>query len=132
MIPIKLTLRAEDISTLRKLFYKSGFINYISSVYLQNLCSTANKRFYKMTSQRLSLELSDYNNFEVSDYMNGGKLKSAKTLSGGQTFQAALSLALVDNIQSLTQTERNFFFLDEGFGSLDKETGSYIEKSWNR
>ncbi|MGQ1786202.1 MULTISPECIES: AAA family ATPase [unclassified Saccharicrinis] len=120
----KLQLRAADIDTLRKLFYKSGFVNYVSSVYLQNLCATANERFYKMTRQTLSLELSEDNNFEVRDYMNGGKLRSVKTLSGGQTFQAALALALAlaDNIQRLTETERNFFFLDEGFGSLDKES----------
>ena len=47
-----------------------------------------------------------------------------KTLSGGQTFQASLSLALAlaDNIHSLTHSGHNFFFLDEGFGSLDKES----------
>ncbi|WP_075590246.1 SbcC/MukB-like Walker B domain-containing protein [Labilibacter marinus] len=120
----KLQLRADDISTLRKMFFKSGFVNYVSSVYLQNLCTTANERFYKMTRQSLSLELSKDNNFEIRDYMNGGKLRNIKTLSGGQTFQAALALALAlaDNIQSLTESDRNFFFLDEGFGSLDKES----------
>jgi energy-coupling factor transporter ATP-binding protein EcfA2 len=56
--------------------------------------------------------------------MNGGKTRSVKTLSGGQTFQAALSLALAlaDNIQQITASNQNFFFLDEGFGSLDKES----------
>jgi exonuclease SbcC len=55
--------------------------------------------------------------------MNNGEVRSVKTLSGGQTFQAALSLALAlaDNIQHLTKSKQNFFFLDEGFGSLDKE-----------
>ncbi|TLX72428.1 hypothetical protein E9993_18005 [Labilibacter sediminis] len=120
----KLELKADDIKTLKKLFHSSGFVNYISSVYLQNLCSTANERFYKMTRQKLSLELNADNNFEVRDYMNGGNLRSIKTLSGGQTFQAALALALAlaDNIQSMTNTNQNFFFLDEGFGSLDKES----------
>jgi exonuclease SbcC len=120
----ELTVRAENILTLKRLFHKSGFVNYISSVFLQNLCQTANERFFKMTRQKLSLELNTDNNFEVRDYMNGGKLRSVKTLSGGQTFQAALSLALAlsDNIQSQTETKQNFFFLDEGFGSLDKES----------
>lgn len=47
-----------------------------------------------------------------------------KTLSGGQTFQASLSLALslVDNLQQFAKSEENFFFLDEGFGTLDKES----------
>ncbi len=121
---LQLTLRGEDIKTLKKLFHASGFVNYISSVYLQNLCAAANERFFKMTRQKMSLELSEDNNFEVRDYLNGGKLRNVKTLSGGQTFQAALALALAlsDNVQSLTQTSQNFFFLDEGFGSLDKES----------
>ncbi|HEX7410677.1 MAG TPA: SbcC/MukB-like Walker B domain-containing protein [Bacteroidales bacterium] len=46
------------------------------------------------------------------------------TLSGGQTFQASLclALALADNIQQLNQSGQNFFFLDEGFGTLDRES----------
>ena len=56
--------------------------------------------------------------------MNEGKVRSVKTLSGGQTFQASLSLALAlaDNIQQITRSSQNFFFLDEGFGSLDRES----------
>jgi DNA repair protein SbcC/Rad50 len=47
-----------------------------------------------------------------------------RTLSGGQIFQAALSLAiaLADSIQPLMKSKQNFFFLDEGFGALDRES----------
>ncbi len=119
----KLQERAEDIKTMRRLFSSSGFVNYVSSVYLQNICTAANERFKIMTRQQLSLELNGENNFEVRDYLNEGKTRSVKTLSGGQTFQAslALALALSDNIQSRNQSKQNFFFLDEGFGSLDKQ-----------
>ncbi|MGF7137739.1 AAA family ATPase [Roseimarinus sediminis] len=115
--------RAENIRRMKTLFKGSGFVNYISSVYLQNLCNAANDRFYQLTRQKLSLEITDDNSFEVRDFMNGGKVRNIKTLSGGQTFQAALSLALAlaDNIQKITESNQNFFFLDEGFGSLDKE-----------
>lgn len=118
----KLTLRANDIKTLKQLFKGSGFVNYISTVYLQELCHAANQRFYKLTGQKLSLEVTADNNFQVRDYLNGGKVRNVKTLSGGQTFQAALSLALAlaDNVQKITKQGQNFFFLDEGFGSLDK------------
>ena len=119
-----LELRAENIKTMKSLFKASGFVNYISSVYLQNLCNAANDRFFQLTRQKLSLEITDDNNFQVRDFMNGGKVRSVKTLSGGQTFQAALSLALAlaDNIQKITDSNQNFFFLDEGFGSLDKDS----------
>ena len=48
-----------------------------------------------MTRQRLKLELSEENDFVVrEDFMNEGRVRSARTLSGGQVFQASLSLAL--------------------------------------
>ncbi len=124
----KLELRAENIKTMKSMFKASGFVNYISSVYLQNLCNAANDRFFQLTRQKLSLEITADNNFQVRDFMNGGKVRSVKTLSGGQTFQAALSLALAlaDNIQKITESNQNFFFLDEGFGSLDKEALSVV------
>lgn len=120
----KLLTRIENLKTLKQLFKGSGFVNYISSVYLQELCRSANDRFYRLSGQKLSLELSENNDFQVRDFMNGGKLRNVKTLSGGQTFQAALSLALTlsDNTRSLRGGNENFFFLDEGFGSLDKES----------
>lgn len=123
-----LELRAENIKTMKALFKGSGFVNYISSVYLQNLCIAANHRFFQLTRQKLSLEITTDNNFQVRDFLNGGKVRSVKTLSGGQTFQAALSLALAlaDNIQKITDSNQNFFFLDEGFGSLDKDSLSVV------
>lgn len=120
----KLSLRAENLKVLANLFRGSGFVNYVSSVYLHNLLNTANQRFHKMSKQKLMLELGEDNSFRVRDFLNNGQLRSVKTLSGGQTFQAALSLALAlaDNIQKLTKSKQNFFFLDEGFGSLDKDS----------
>lgn len=115
--------REYNLKTLKQLFKANGFVNYISTVFLQNLCLAANERFFKMTRRNLSLEITPDNNFQVRDFLNGGKTRNVKTLSGGQTFQASLSLALAlaDNIQSMVKSERNFFFLDEGFGSLDRE-----------
>ncbi len=120
----QLSTRLGDLDTLKKLFSGSGFVNYISSVYLRQLCDAANKRFYVLTRQQLRLELTDKNNFQVRDFLNDGRLRSVKTLSGGQTFQASLclALALAESVQHRHKTEQNFFFLDEGFGSLDKES----------
>jgi len=121
---LKIQRRGDSINTLKNLFKGSGFVSYISSVYLQQLCEAANKRFYKLTRQQLKLEVTDRNEFQVRDYLNDGKTRLAKTLSGGQTFQASLSLALAlaESIQQQNKAKQNFFFLDEGFGSLDKES----------
>jgi exonuclease SbcC len=126
-----LELRGDNISILKSLFKASGFVNYISSVYLQNLCSEANIRFAKLTKQQLKLEINDKNEFLVRDFLNEGKVRSVKTLSGGQLFQASLSLALAlaESIQEQNNANQNFFFLDEGFGSQDKESLQIVFES---
>ncbi|UFH54584.1 AAA family ATPase [Spirosoma sp. KNUC1025] len=127
----ELDLRRQDLKKMDELFRAQGFVNYVSSVYLKNLCESANERFFKLTNNQLKLELDDKNNFQVRDYLNGGETRSVKTLSGGQTFQAALSLALAlsDNIQHLTRAKQNLFFLDEGFGTLDKDSLQTVFKT---
>ena len=116
--------RSANLSVLSSLFRSNAFVNYASSVYLRNVVEIANQRFFKLTKQKLRLVLDSENTFYVKDYMNNGHERLAKTLSGGQIFQASLSLALAlaDTVRHLTQSDRNFFFLDEGFGSLDKES----------
>jgi exonuclease SbcC len=116
--------RENHLKELDKLFKGSGFVKYVSSIYLKELCHTANKRFMSLTKNRLSLEIDDSNTFFVRDYLNGGKLRLLKTLSGGQTFQASLclALALAEKVKSLNQADQSFFFLDEGFGALDKDS----------
>ncbi|MDF9795873.1 exonuclease SbcC [Catalinimonas alkaloidigena] len=120
----KLLIREGNLKELASLFKGSGFVRYVSSVYLDNLCRTANERFMKLTRNNLSLELNEDGEFIVRDFLNNGKTRLLKTLSGGQTFQAALclALALAENVKTLNQAEQSFFFLDEGFGSLDKES----------
>ena len=115
-------LRADNLLVLKRMFHKSGFVNYVSTMYLQHLCAAANDRFMKLTRGALSLETTESNSFLVRDYLNNGQIRSVKTLSGGQTFQAALSLALAlaDQVQQQAKSRQNFFFLDEGFGSQDK------------
>lgn len=127
----ELDLRKQDLKKMDEMFRAQGFVNYVSSVYLKNLCESANERFFKLTNNQLKLELDEKNNFLVRDYLNSGEVRSVKTLSGGQTFQAALSLALAlsDNIQHLTKAKQNLFFLDEGFGTLDKDSLQTVFKT---
>ncbi len=123
----QLELRKNDIDTLSKLFKSAGFVSFVSGMYLQDLCNLANVRFSKMTRQQLQLEIYEVRpaeyDFLVRDLLNEGRTRAVKTLSGGQKFQVALSLALAlaDHIHAQTQSKHNFFFLDEGFGSLDKD-----------
>ena len=121
---LKLETRGKNLELLRSMFSRSGFVNYVSTKYLVNLCKSANERFLRFTRGQLRLKVTDSNDFEIEDLFNFGKTRHIKTLSGGQIFQAslALALALADSIQALSKTEQNFFFLDEGFGSLDRDS----------
>jgi DNA repair protein SbcC/Rad50 len=116
--------RESNLKELDRLFKGSGFVKYVSSIYLKELCNTANTRFMKLTKNSLSLEIDDNNTFWVIDYLNGGKKRLLKTLSGGQTFQASLclALALAEKVKTLNHADQSFFFLDEGFGALDKNS----------
>ena len=110
------------------LFKAAGFVQFVSSIYLRQLCDHANVRFHRMTRNQLSLQLNENNDFEIIDYLNEGKCRSVKTLSGGQAFQVSLSLALAlaESVQSNAKAEKNFFFIDEGFGTQDLESVNVV------
>ena len=119
-----LRIRGKDIATLQEMFRASGFVQFVSQRYLENVVAVANKRFRKMVRDKFSIELSAEGDFLVRDYLNDGKTRLLKSLSGGQTFQAALCLALAlsENIQHTAGADQHFFFIDEGFGSLDSQS----------
>ncbi|WP_236980618.1 AAA family ATPase [Membranihabitans maritimus] len=117
----ELETRQENLKILAGMFRANGFVDYVSTIYLREICSIADQRFRKLTHNHYSLELSEDNHFLVRDFLNNGYLRNIKTLSGGQTFQASLclALALAETLQQQNRAHQNFFFLDEGFGTLD-------------
>lgn len=119
-----ITNRSQNLQVLKNLFNGAGFVNYISTIYLKKLCDLANKRFHRLTKNQLSLSINELNDFEIIDYLNNGYSRSVKTLSGGQLFQASLCLALslAENVKSMFTSSKNFFFIDEGFGTLDADS----------
>lgn len=124
----QLQKRAENLKVMTGLFKGAGFVQYVSSIYLRQLCDHANVRFHRMTRNQLSLQLNENNDFEIIDYLNEGRSRSVKTLSGGQSFQVSLSLALAlaESVQANAVAERNFFFIDEGFGTQDIESVNIV------
>lgn len=124
----KLQKRAENLKIMTNLFKGAGFVQYVSSIYLRQLCDQANIRFHRMTRNQLSLQLNENNDFEIIDYLNEGRSRSVKTLSGGQAFQVSLSLALAlaESVQTNARADKNFFFIDEGFGTQDLESVNVV------
>lgn len=109
---------------------------YIQQAYFDRIVNKANKRFTKMSQGRYSLNrikeaLGNQSqsglDLEVIDHYNSSK-RSVKSLSGGEQFEASLSLALglSDMVQeSSAGVKLDCMFIDEGFGSLDEDTLRY-------
>lgn len=105
---------------------------YIQMTYFERIIERANVRLMVMSGGQYELKRREEADrrtsqsgleLDVTDHYNG-TVRSVKTLSGGETFMASLSLALglSDEIQSQAGGIRlDTMFVDEGFGSLDEE-----------
>lgn len=113
---------------------------YVQTTYFDRIIERANTRLMVMTGAQYELKRrkeADNNRsqsgleLDVIDHYNG-TVRSVKTLSGGESFKASLSLALglSDEIQSSAGGIRlDTMFVDEGFGSLDDESLSQAIKA---
>jgi exonuclease SbcC len=118
--------QAQVASTLRNLLRANQFPEWLIEEALQLLVLEASETLRKLTNDEFSLALGEQE-FMVIDHANADERRSARTLSGGETFQAslALALALSDQIRNLAAEGApmlDALFLDEGFGTLDSET----------
>lgn len=106
---------------LKQLIDKNKFMSFIASEYLQEICVSASSLLLSLTGGRYYLRYDD--EFKAVDNLNGGVYRSVKTLSGGETFLVSLSLALSLSSAICEKSLRpiEFFFLDEGFGTLDEK-----------
>jgi DNA repair protein SbcC/Rad50 len=106
----------------------NNFEKWLCSEALALLVTVASETLRELSDGQFELVLAPKTgDIEVVDYAEAGLRRSVRTLSGGETFQAslALALALSDQIAGLTAgTARSLdsIFLDEGFGTLDPAT----------
>ena len=88
---------------------------------MQYILEDASARLAVLTNGRYGLQMDEKKDFMICDSGNGGLTRPATSLSGGETFlvSLALALALSSKIQLNGRNPLEFFFLDEGFGTLD-------------
>ncbi len=110
------------------------FVEYVATNQLKYIALEASKRLEDITKGRYDLEIDSTLNFVIRDNFNGGQRRSIDTLSGGEIFLTSLSLALAlsSQIQLKGNSPLEFFFLDEGFGSLDNELLEVVMQSLER
>lgn len=107
---------------------------FVQRQYLEKILYAANRRFLEMSAGQFELRLYDLekagegknHGLDLMVYSAvTGKVREVRTLSGGESFMAALSLALgmADQIQeSSAAIHLDVMFIDEGFGSLDENS----------
>jgi len=109
------------LEQIQKLLKGNSFVEFIAEERLRYIAKEATETLGILTKHRYALEIDSDNGFVIRDNANGGVHRLVSSLSGGETFLTSLSLALAlsKQIQLKGQSPLEFFFLDEGFGTLD-------------
>jgi DNA repair protein SbcC/Rad50 len=117
----------EQVATeLGRLLRATSFERWLTSEALDSLVAEASATLMELSAGQYQLDRDDRNDLVVIDFEDAGASRPVHTLSGGETFQASLALALALSRQvvqlSAGMRDLNSMFLDEGFGTLDPET----------
>jgi len=125
---------SSNVEDIAKLIEGNKFVEFVALNQLKYICIEASKRLKDITSGRYALEIDSAGNFVMRDDFNGGSRRATGTLSGGETFLTSLCLALAlsSQIQLKGSAPLEFFFLDEGFGTLDNDLLDTVMDSLER
>jgi DNA repair protein SbcC/Rad50 len=119
----KIALQSQEqiYHTLSQDLQSNKFQEYILDSLQQELANRASVLLQQLSEDRYILQI-ESGDYWVSDNWNGGEKRRIRTLSGGETFAASLSMALALSEKLSMGIELGSLFLDEGFGTLDSET----------
>lgn len=116
----------EVADMLGKLLRSNQFEAWLCAEALDSLVLEASQTLLDLSGGQFELYRGDKNELVVVDHNDAGTQRPVNTLSGGETFQASLALALALSRQvvglSGGRRDLNSMFLDEGFGTLDDTT----------
>jgi DNA repair protein SbcC/Rad50 len=111
---------------LGKLLQSASFERWLCSEALDSLIAEASVTLKELSGGRYQLDKDDRSDLVVIDYQDAGARRPVHTLSGGETFQASLAMALALSGQAAGLSAGTRYpqslFLDEGFGTLDEES----------
>lgn len=112
-----------QLEKLDRVFRGKAFVEFLAEEQLLQVSKTATEHLQLLTRGRYGIEVDSQGGFIIRDDANAGIRRPVSSLSGGETFltSLALSLALSTSIQLKGKYPLEFFFLDEGFGTLDNE-----------
>jgi DNA repair exonuclease SbcCD ATPase subunit len=115
---------AQVARELGRLLRANNFERWLVGAALEILVEAAAEIMRELSGGQYELAIAERGEIEVIDYGEAGLRRSARTLSGGETFQAGLALALalsqrVAGFAAAAARSLDAIFLDEGFGTLD-------------
>jgi exonuclease SbcC len=119
----KLETELGRLDELGGLLRGDRFVEYVANDHLAELVARAGAHLHDLSGGRYNLGLDEESAFVVIDQDAAGGARPVHTLSGGESFLTALALALAlsAKVQERSTRPLGFFFLDEGFGTLDPE-----------
>jgi DNA repair protein SbcC/Rad50 len=121
---------------LGNLLRATSFERWLCSEALDSLVREASATLMELSGGQYELDRDERNDLVVIDYEDAGARRPVHTLSGGETFQASLALALALSRQviglSAGMRELSSMFLDEGFGTLDGDTLETVASTLER
>jgi exonuclease SbcC len=127
---------AQVAAMLGNLLRATSFERWLCSEALDSLVREASGTLMELSGGQYELDRDERNDLVVIDYEDAGARRPVHTLSGGETFQASLALALALSRQviglSAGMRELNSMFLDEGFGTLDSDTLETVASTLER
>src|SRR5262249_19663119 len=117
----------EQVATmLGRLLRATSFERWLCGEALDSLVAEASQTLMELSGGQYQLDRDERNELWVIDYQDAGATRPVHTLSGGETFQASLALALALSRQVIGLSggmrDLNSMFLDEGFGTLDEDS----------
>ena len=118
--------QAQVAATLGNLLRSDAFQAWLLESAVTSLVADASDLLLDMSSGQFELRIHS-KDIEVIDHNDADSTRPVRTLSGGETFQASLALALalsrqVASLAASGAAKLESIFLDEGFGTLDETT----------
>jgi exonuclease SbcC len=123
-------------TTLGGLLKANTFERWLCSEALDSLVAEASATLMALSGGQYQLDRDERNELVVVDFEDAGARRPVHTLSGGETFQASLALALALSRQVVELSsglrDLNSMFLDEGFGTLDEDSLETVASTLER
>ena len=118
----KIEKKLNPAKEMTELLKGRKFLDFLSAGKLQSITRIASETLQRITNGRYRINVDEKSDFSIMDNFNSA-VRKPQSLSGGETFMVSLclALALANQIQLKGKSKLEFFFLDEGFGTLDSE-----------